>query len=399
MGEVRIGIIGLGAVGGAVAARLLASRLEGERFGLAAGSAGSAERIRAQGFVVQSGRGEERARLRVTRTGPRGATDEAQAAPRGPEERRDGLHDRLEAEQDLIDAALPAFPDGGLYSLILLCTRAEGTDAALAQALPLLDPTGAIACLQNGLPEARVAARAGAARTLGAVIGWSATSTSPGAIAITGQGGFLLGAAGDTGASSGAGVRAAHPHERLQAAARLLSRAFPTRMTDNLAGARWSKLALNCAISSLGAVSGLSFGELARSRDGRALALAIIAEVASVAAAKGVRLSRISGLDPRWLADAGDARLSSRLARPLRDALFWLASRQRPRQRSGMLERLLAGRTSGQIEDLNGAVLVEARALGVAVPLNERVVGLVHAIERGEARIGVANLRELRGSG
>ncbi|HXN81895.1 MAG TPA: ketopantoate reductase C-terminal domain-containing protein, partial [Myxococcales bacterium] len=93
--------------------------------------------------------------------------------------------------------------------------------------------------------------------------------------------------------------------------------------------------------------------------------------------------------------DGGGRAPKALLLRPLRRALVFLASRARPRQRSGMLERLLAGRTSGQVDDLNGAVVAAARARGLLVPLNEKLLALVHAIERGEERIGPHQLERL----
>ena len=213
------------------------------------------------------------------------------------------------------------------------------------------------------------------------MIGWSATQDAPGRFRLTGRGGFELGAL------------ALPPPAALARAAALLSRAFPTRITRNLAGRRWGKLALNCAISTLGAVSGLSFGALAQREDARTLCLRCIAEVVAVARKKGVRLAPVAGLRAGWLADPG--RAPSPLLRPLRHALFRLAARQRPDQRSGMLERLLSGRTSGQIDDLNGAVVAQAALLGLATRLNQALVELVHAIERGEAEIGVAQLERL----
>ena len=60
-----------------------------------------------------------------------------------------------------------------------------------------------------------------------------------------------------------------------------------------------------------------------------------------------------------------------------------------------MLVRLLQGRTAGQVDDLNGAVVAAGRERSVATPLNERLCALVHAIERGEERIGIAQLERL----
>src|SRR5207245_6965517 len=85
-----------------------------------------------------------------------------------------------------------SLPDGE-YGLILLCVRTADTERALAPAAPLLKPDGAVVCLQNGLPEERAARIVGAQRVLGAVIGWSATMTEPGEYVITGGGKFILG--------------------------------------------------------------------------------------------------------------------------------------------------------------------------------------------------------------
>jgi 2-dehydropantoate 2-reductase len=151
-------------------------------------------------------------------------------------------------------------------------------------------------------------------------------------------------------------------------------------------GARWSKLAMNCALSTLGAVSGLDFGGLAASRDARELAILAVREAVQVARAKHVRLERVAGLDPSWVVGGG----------PIAHLLIRLAARVRPRQRSGMLVRLLEGRPAGQIDDLNGAVVRAGREVGVAAPLNARLVDLVHAIERGEERLGPHQLAALR---
>src|SRR5919201_2385920 len=168
------------------------------------------------------------------------------------------------------------------YGLILLCVRSPEIETALRPAVPLLKPDGAVVCLQNGFPEERVASLVGPQRVLGAVIGWSATMTEPGEYVVTGAGKFTLG--GDS--------------PRLEHARLMLQHAFPVKITSNLQGARWSKLAFNCAMSTLGAVSGLSLGELASRREVRALALRVIEEVARAAHSKGVRFEPIAGINP-----------------------------------------------------------------------------------------------------
>jgi 2-dehydropantoate 2-reductase len=331
----RIGVIGLGAIGGVIAARLLRSSAAGETIALAAGSDRAAVAIRSGGLRV---RGEPP----VPAPPFLGATLPAQAAP---------------------------------YDLILLCTRTDASDRALATAAPLLAVDGALVCVQNGLPEERAAGRVGPARTLGAVIGWSASSDAYGDYVVTGGGKFILGA------SDGA-------MDKLGRAKAVLERAFPVRVTQNLDGARWTKLAFNCALSTLCAISGLDFGSLAARLDARRLALRIVGEAVAVAEARRVELEKVVGLDPRWFRPGAIPAL-------LQHGLIWLAASRRPRQRSGMLQRLLAGRPAGQVDDLNGAVAEAAQKAGLPAPLNSRLRNLVHAIERGEERLGPHQLARL----
>jgi 2-dehydropantoate 2-reductase len=246
------------------------------------------------------------------------------------------------------------------YDLILLCTRTSDIESALVPAAPLLAADGAVVCLQNGLPEERAEKIVGAQRVLGAVIGWSATKTGPSEYVVTGQGKFTLGGSSP----------------RLADAREVLVRTFPVRVTDNLAGARWSKLALNCALSTLGAISGLSLGELAARSHVRDLALRVIGEVVEVAREKGVRLERVSGIRPDELIA---------LPRPLQHAAIWLAVRGRTRQRTGMIELLRQGRPAG-VEDLNA--LIDR-------PLNRRLVAMVREIETGGRKIDAENLMVL----
>ena len=246
------------------------------------------------------------------------------------------------------------------YDLILLCTRTAETETALTPAAPFLKPDGAVVCLQNGLPEDRAARIVGPGRVLGAVIGWSASQTAPGETQVTGGGKFILGG----------------PSPRLNDAAAVLKVAFPVKLTDNLQGARWSKLAMNCAMSTLGAISGLTLGELAKTSRTRTLALAVVREVVQQGTATGIHFEPVAGIRPDWLAKA---------PAPLAHLAIWLAARRRPNQRTGMIARLEQGRSAG-IDDLNALI---------GAPLNRQLTAMVRQIETRVRAISPKNLAEI----
>src|SRR5262245_23784863 len=160
----NVGIVGLGAIGGPIAARLLRSRPAGEVIALAAGSDKNVAALRQHGLRVDD---------------PAGSFDVA--APEGA----------------LLGPTLPKLD--APYDLILLCTRTDALEPALEAAVPLLARAGALVCVQNGLPEARAAAIADPERTLGTVIGWSSSSDGPGRYRVTSAGKLTLGSFSEAG--------------------------------------------------------------------------------------------------------------------------------------------------------------------------------------------------------
>jgi hypothetical protein len=106
----------------------------------------------------------------------------------------------------------------------------------------------------------------------------------PGLYEKTAAGGFTLGRPG----SEPFGA----DHDPL---VRALEAVGPVETTQNLRGKRWSKLAINCAISSLGTIAGERLGSLVQSRRMRRLGLEIMTEAVAVARRERVKLEKVSG--------------------------------------------------------------------------------------------------------
>jgi 2-dehydropantoate 2-reductase len=275
----------------------------------------------------------------------------------------------------------------GPYDAALLATQPPQVEEAAAEVLPFLGPSAPLVCFQNGLCEERLGPRFGAERVYGAVVAWGASQREPGIYERTSAGGFVLGRLDG------------QVDRTLEELGSWLRTVGPTTLTSNLVGARWSKLAFNCAVSSLGTLGGERLGPLLRRRFVRRLALELMSEVVSVAQASGVRLEKLSGtLDLLWLSLSPAERLGQdRLRLGLKHALLLAVGARYRRLRSSMLAALERGRPV-PIDFLNGEVVSRAQVLGVPTPVNAAVCAALREVEAGRGRPGLGALETLYAS-
>lgn len=274
-------------------------------------------------------------------------------------------------------------PQSADFDWVLLAVQPPQVTAAAQSVLGALAPSGQLVCFQNGLCEQRLAAFAGVERVVGAVVAWGASMIEAGLYERTSAGGFSL------------GVLPGGDASRLKDLAQLLEAVGPVTLTENLEGVRWSKLAINCAVSTLGTLGGERIGSLLGLRYVRRLALEILTEVVDVARKEGVRLEKVAGtVDLEWLALAPEERRTSSMSLATKHALMLAVGARYRRMRSSMLAALERGREPA-VDFLNGEVVERAQRHGMAVPVNARARELVWAVARGEKVSSRLLLREL----
>ncbi|MBW2463386.1 MAG: 2-dehydropantoate 2-reductase, partial [Deltaproteobacteria bacterium] len=272
------------------------------------------------------------------------------------------------------------------FRYVILATQPAQVEAAAREALPFLEADGQMVALQNGLPEARVAEVAGHDRVVGAILAFGASMPEPGVYERTSAGGITLGRVEPRPGSD----------PDLEALSLLFECIGPTEIAKNFRGARWSKLAINCMISTLGTLAGLRLGEYIRSTKGRYLAFEIITEAVEVARAAGVDLEKVSGtLDLEWLALTDAERRGERPATMAAKHAMLLAVGARYRRlRSSMLAAIERGREPA-VDFLNGEVVTRGEALGIPTPVNARAVEMVHDLAAGRRETGMHFVEEL----
>ena len=275
--------------------------------------------------------------------------------------------------------------EAGPFDLVILATQPPDVEAAAKQVRDHLADGALVVCLQNGLCEARVAPIVGPRVTvIGAVVAWGASMVEPGLYDRTSAGGFTLGHL-DGGRS-----------DALNRLAVLLEAIGPTDVTTNLTGARWSKLALNCAITSLGALSGERLGKMVRHRYVRRLALEIMSEVVVVALRESVKLEKVSGtLDLEWIALTPDERRQrGSVSLASKHAMLLAVGLRYRRLRSSMLRAMERNRPP-VIDYLNGEVVARATRHELPTPVNRLLVQMIDQICRKERKPAPENLKEL----
>lgn len=269
----------------------------------------------------------------------------------------------------------------GTFDAVLLCTQPPQVEEAARMALPVLARDGVMVCLQNGLCEPRVASIAGPSRTVGAVVAWGAAMPEAGVYERTALGGFAVGAYDEQ-----------VPSEKVESIARALEPIGRVEVTQNLPGKRWSKLAINAAISSLGAIGGDRLGALLQHRFVRRLALEIMSECVRVSRGLGVRLEKVSGtVDLDWLALQSPEPSWSLASK---HAMLLAVGFRYRRMRSSMLAAIERGRVPA-VDFLNGEVSTHGREVNVLTPFNDAARRMVWEIARSERQSGMESLRAL----
>lgn len=260
------------------------------------------------------------------------------------------------------------------YDVIFLMTKQRANAEILQFLLPYLQEDGVVCTTQNGLPERSVAEVVGKERTYGGVATYGATFIGDGKVAMTSK-------------IDGMGMQVAgfeNDNEKTDLLLEILSYAGKAtgntnfaKKAENLQGARWSKLAINSAFSGLSVVTGCTFGKIAKGNQSKKIALGVLRECLDVANASGVTLEKMQGRDMQKLL-GGKGFLKTQFS------LFALpiAMKKHKKLVSSMLKDVQSGRKC-EIDYINGAVVKKGKEVGVATPLCEKIVEIVHGIENG----------------
>jgi 2-dehydropantoate 2-reductase len=255
--------------------------------------------------------------------------------------RRDGLFMDTQSFQARVPVA--ASTDAGAVrdaELVLVCVKSPDTTRAAAEIAAHLPPRALVLSLQNGVDNAERLQAVLRQEVCPAVVYVATEMAGPGHVKHHGRGELVI-------------APTASGHDLVALFARA---GVPVQISDNVIGALWLKLILNCAYNALSALSQLPYGRLVQGEGIEAVMRDVVEECLRVARAAGVTVP-------------GDVREAvQRIARTM------------PGQLSSTAQDLARGKRS-EIDHLNGYVVRKGEALGVTTPANRVLHALVRLLE------------------
>lgn len=266
------------------------------------------------------------------------------------------------------------------FEAVFVSVKSYDTEWAAQMARAYLkEPDGVVVDFQNGVNDERVASVVGQSRCLGCVITIGAGMYEPGHAMRTDSGtiGFKI------------GEHDGRDTPRAQALARVMNDVAGAKVTTNLWGERWSKLAVNCMANPLAGLSGLGSAEVRTAPIPRRIAIHVAAEVIQVGRAAGYEVEPIYGIDARRFVDAAQGKGRDAVEADMAASVKFLTG-----GRPSMLQDVMKGRRT-EIDYLNGYVSQQGKRLGVATPVNDAVVEAVRRHGVGTLRPDPKNLDPL----
>jgi 2-dehydropantoate 2-reductase len=224
--------------------------------------------------------------------------------------------------------------------LVLFCVKSNDTESGVAAIKPHLTPDAVVLSLQNGVENADRLRGLLPQEVIAAAVYIGVEMAGPGHVRHHGRGELVI-----------------EPSKASDdVACALIAAGVPTDISDNVRGALWAKLILNCAYNALSAITQLPHGQVVKGEGITAVMRDLVDECVAVAKADGVTIP-------------GDV-----------DAAVRKIAETVPGQYSSTAQDLARGKRS-EIDHLNGLIVRRGEALGVATPANRLLHAIVKLIE------------------
>lgn len=258
------------------------------------------------------------------------------------------------------------------FDIIFLMTKQLGNKETIEKITKFLTKDGVICTMQNGLPEQEISEIIGSDRTYGCPVSWGATRIKPGTSELTSQPAY-------DSLSFNIGNFSGVHNEYLDEIKKILSNVGKVTVDDNLIGGRWAKLLINSSLSGSNTMFGGTFGSTISNKKEREIVLRIIKEGIIVAHAANIKIEKIQNSDIGYMFDYHNVLSKQFCLSFLINSEFCKWNKLK----ASMLQDIDKGIPT-EVDYINGVVCKFGRKFNVKTPFNDKVVEIIHKIEKKE---------------
>ncbi len=269
----------------------------------------------------------------------------------------------------------------GSFDLIFLAMKSYDSVWSANLLKNYLNPGGVIVSAQNGVNDDTIASVVGYSNVIGLVITIGAGIYDPGHVqrtSVLNRPAFTLGELN--------GIKTA----RIECLSGIMDNVGPSKVTTNLWGERWAKLATNCMSNSLAALTGLGSADIRQEPGVVDQYIKIGSEVVNVGTQMGLQVEPINGIP----ADLYNKALTDQVVMEEVKTRLAEGASQLGDGRPSMAQDLMKGRKT-EIQYLNGYAVSTGLGMGVGAPVNERMTQLIQRMEQGLLEPAVGNINYL----
>ncbi len=235
----------------------------------------------------------------------------------------------------------------GQCDFVIICVKSYSTEDACKEIKDLVGENTFIATLQNGIGNVQILNDYfGPEKVVAGITNHGSTLLGEGHVRHAGRGETIIGKS--DGKLSGA----------LRDLQNALSRCgFETKVSKDIDSVIWGKLVINVGINALTAITRLNNGRLTEYEEARSILRAAVQEAAKIVKRKRIKLAYDDPIQKvESVCKATAANVSS------------------------MLQDILSKKRT-EIDFINGAIVRQGKALGIATPVNEVLTNIVKTIE------------------
>ena len=296
---------------------------------------------------------------------------------------RDGLRLVGPAPGDERTTRLPAWHTSecqqvASIDVLVLAAKAFDNQWLAPLLAPQLAADATVISAQNGVNEPLLAEILGPERVIGTVVLFPAEITGPGQVRLDWRPTLQIGELD--------GIRT----KRLDQVSSALGPGIDVAVSDNIWGAIWSKLVMNCMSNPVNAALGGKARDCREQPGPRRVSLACGSEAVAIGQARGHRIEPVSGIDAELILVGGAGGPRAAVL-----AALWEATAAELGDVKGSMPTDIERGHKTEIDSFSGFISQEGRMLGIPTPANYTVFQMVQEIEAGARSPGSHNLDEL----